>query len=351
MNRTMTDQVSQDLIVTDCWRVGFPAVLMATVRTNCGLYSGVLTHRQGCDSPPGGWEGTVELRHSLSTGILTEDQRLRLSLQCQPVPHLPCPLMCLQIGNETRSAPITPRVWIYPHPETNVALCFTYCVPPSPEIPSREPLIIIVTDSTDAGHALHDAPTQQRRINPRPDQTITRCECSEPGFCPRHRCDKTPQWRRLCQTRPDYFQLWEHGGGPGQYSNEPLTPRTPAEPGLLEKAWNLATATAAFVADGCHTVDKSEYAARLAVCDTCDQRQDNWCLACGCNLAFKAHGRAMQCPLGKWAAVPTATGPPESNQPPAPLEPPKPNCDPPTLTRSASEDVPPKLTRIPDPCS
>jgi hypothetical protein len=44
----------------------------------------------------------------------------------------------------------------------------------------------------------------------------TPCECTEPGFCRRHKCEKTTHWHILCQTRPDYFQLWEDQQGPGQ---------------------------------------------------------------------------------------------------------------------------------------
>ncbi len=44
----------------------------------------------------------------------------------------------------------------------------------------------------------------------------TPCECQEPGFCPRHRCEKTAHWHHLCRTRSDYFQLWEDARGPGQ---------------------------------------------------------------------------------------------------------------------------------------
>ena len=71
-------------------------------------------------------------------------------------------------------------------------------------------------------------------------------------------------------------------------------------PPLHRRAWNLARSLADFLADGCTTVSKDEYAARLAICDTCDRRQRNGCLECGCWLAVKARGRAFQCPLDKW---------------------------------------------------
>ena len=71
-------------------------------------------------------------------------------------------------------------------------------------------------------------------------------------------------------------------------------------PSLAEKAWNLAAAIAGFVADGCQTVGHAEYAQRLRICDTCEQREAAICKQCGCYIPLKAQGRAMQCPLGRW---------------------------------------------------
>lgn len=46
---------------------------------------------------------------------------------------------------------------------------------------------------------------------------LTPCECRAAGFCPRHGVDKSdPRAVYFCQTRPDYFELWERGQGPGQ---------------------------------------------------------------------------------------------------------------------------------------
>jgi hypothetical protein len=71
-------------------------------------------------------------------------------------------------------------------------------------------------------------------------------------------------------------------------------------PPFGDRAWNLAGALAAFAADGCRTVPKTTYRIRLQVCAACSQRDDNWCLECGCFLPIKAKGRAWQCPLDKW---------------------------------------------------
>jgi hypothetical protein len=71
-------------------------------------------------------------------------------------------------------------------------------------------------------------------------------------------------------------------------------------PSAARRAWNLAGALASFVCDGCAMVSREDYEARLAMCDTCDRRDGNWCAQCGCNLSMKARGRAFRCPLGKW---------------------------------------------------
>jgi hypothetical protein len=68
-------------------------------------------------------------------------------------------------------------------------------------------------------------------------------------------------------------------------------------------AWNITSSLAAFVTDGAKLVDKEMYAARLEVCDACDQRSGNRCGSCGCLLSLKASGRAFDCPLGKWTEL------------------------------------------------
>jgi hypothetical protein len=77
-----------------------------------------------------------------------------------------------------------------------------------------------------------------------------------------------------------------------------------SRPGIVQKVWNVATALAAFVADSGRTVTAEHYQVRLEICDGCDRRRNNKCLACGCSLALKARGRAMKCPLGKWPEIP-----------------------------------------------
>lgn len=45
---------------------------------------------------------------------------------------------------------------------------------------------------------------------------MTSCECHLAGYCNRHRCKKTFNQVKLCQTNPKYWEAWENGKGPGQ---------------------------------------------------------------------------------------------------------------------------------------
>lgn len=47
--------------------------------------------------------------------------------------------------------------------------------------------------------------------------TRPECECTGPGWCERHKVRKSPHMWKLCQTRQDYFLMWEAGRGPGQH--------------------------------------------------------------------------------------------------------------------------------------
>lgn len=83
----------------------------------------------------------------------------------------------------------------------------------------------------------------------------------------------------------------------------PAKSETASAPSALERAWSLAAALAAFVADGCRTLDRAGYEQRLRICDTCDQRDENVCRRCGCFISAKALWRVGACPLGKWPST------------------------------------------------
>jgi DNA-directed RNA polymerase subunit RPC12/RpoP len=83
-------------------------------------------------------------------------------------------------------------------------------------------------------------------------------------------------------------------------------------PPLRRQAWNLASALAAFVADGCWTLTADQYRERLVVCDTCEHRRRNRCRKCGCRLAIKAKGRAFRCPEDRWPNLEHSESPTQS---------------------------------------
>lgn len=73
-------------------------------------------------------------------------------------------------------------------------------------------------------------------------------------------------------------------------------------PGLLQKAANLARATAQHVAAGLPVLSPAQTEARLAVCRTCSEFDAGRgaCNLCGCVMSVKAAWAEQQCPLGKW---------------------------------------------------
>jgi hypothetical protein len=45
---------------------------------------------------------------------------------------------------------------------------------------------------------------------------VTDCQCTEPGWCERHHCEKSRYLFELCRRRQDFFRRWEKNQGPGQ---------------------------------------------------------------------------------------------------------------------------------------
>jgi hypothetical protein len=128
---------------------------------------------------------------------------------------------------------------------------------------------------------------------------VTPCECTQAGWCPRHQCEKTEHWVHLCQTRPDYFELYEQGLGPGQLK--------PQEPGLIRKAFTFGRAVVRHVVNRGREASEELYQARLAVCKDCEflDQERRVCQdpRCGCFVDRKARWESENCPQGKWPPV------------------------------------------------
>ena len=59
------------------------------------------------------------------------------------------------------------------------------------------------------------------------------CPIPDGGYCARHALWKSPNWVRLCRARENYYQAWETGRGPGQFTGAPPLPRPPPGPGTV----------------------------------------------------------------------------------------------------------------------
>ena len=133
----------------------------------------------------------------------------------------------------------------------------------------------------------------------------TDCECAAPGWCDRHQCKKHPHFHKLCQSRTDYFELWEKGAGPGQ-NLQPVTEHNngSSEPGMMRKAFNFTKAVARHVTNGSKHVDEETYNARLSICQECEMCDTTRMVckhkSCGCTLKVKALWDSEHCPLKKW---------------------------------------------------
>lgn len=48
-------------------------------------------------------------------------------------------------------------------------------------------------------------------------ERLTECECTGPGWCQRHRCEKDQYLFEMCQRLENWFRSWEQGNGFGQH--------------------------------------------------------------------------------------------------------------------------------------
>lgn len=175
----------------------------------------------------------------------------------------------------------------------------------------------------------------------------TGCVCPLSGFCSRHGIRKNAHFHKLCQTRQDYFDMYEKCIGPGQeFTNcdgtvqppdivvdgpdipcpscnkdkdkeketennikeSELTKALPEEkqpiqmPSLWEQAKNLTKATVTHVASGMGELTSEEQQARLDLCGQCQFFDNNKkrCGKCGCMMLVKTKWPSASCPIGLW---------------------------------------------------
>lgn len=116
------------------------------------------------------------------------------------------------------------------------------------------------------------------------------CSCEGPGYCPRHKMTKGHNNFKLCQTRPEYRELWDNN----------VKNAVTDEFTLLEKAAALKESTVVHMKDGIRRTTKDQKQARMDICNACDKREGNICKVCGCFLTLKTTWKSSECPLGKW---------------------------------------------------
>ena len=87
-----------------------------------------------------------------------------------------------------------------------------------------------------ARHPARHPPSSILHLQPAmPSIFPTACECTAPGWCPRHKCHKDRAYFEYCRRLECWFQLWEQGatlpplgrggqGGSDQVSTEPREP-------------------------------------------------------------------------------------------------------------------------------
>jgi hypothetical protein len=168
---------------------------------------------------------------------------------------------------------------------------------------------------------------------------ITPCVCKNAGYCERHQITKNPHFHRLCQTRQDYFNMYERCVGPGQeFTNcdgtspvpptilveapsepcpackeseaaktaytPPVAPVAPQMPSLWQQTKNLTKSVVEHVKTGAAEVTPEEKQARLDICNGCEfyNKIQGRCGKCGCNMPIKTGWSSAVCPLNppKW---------------------------------------------------
>jgi hypothetical protein len=90
------------------------------------------------------------------------------------------------------------------------------------------------------------------------------------------------------------------------YRADPTRPNH--TPGILRRILGFTVAAAQHVAAGMPTVTEAQKAARLAICQACDQfnADAGTCRKCGCGMSTKAEWAGSACPLRKWGPIEAA---------------------------------------------
>lgn len=117
----------------------------------------------------------------------------------------------------------------------------------------------------------------------------------------------------ITRPHPRFCELHQMDPGTWGPALIELASEPPPLPSLAHQVVNFAAAQIRHALDGRAKLDAGQTAARLAVCETCDQFRsaDRRCAAagCGCFVDLKATYRSERCPLGRWPELPIRPDP------------------------------------------
>ena len=67
-----------------------------------------------------------------------------------------------------------------------------------------------------------DASATSAVLSRRSLEHLTPCECTEPGWCERHQCEKSMFMQEMCRRSTEWYELWESRDGPGQTATKAM---------------------------------------------------------------------------------------------------------------------------------
>ena len=108
------------------------------------------------------------------------------------------------------------------------------------------------------------------------------CDCTGPGFCPRHKIHKNQVLFEHCQ-RGEIISV----------DGKIIEP-----PNIIQKAGNFITASVVHMLNGSPEVDEETQKKRLDICEHCPlfRASERMCVPCGCNVDVKTKWADMSCP-------------------------------------------------------
>lgn len=126
------------------------------------------------------------------------------------------------------------------------------------------------------------------------------CECSEPGFCPRHQLDKSEFLWNVCNNDEQQRLRWDRMAATGHAESGEL-------PGFARRVANFTMAYFRYMFSGRPTRSIDEINRIVDICYQCEAFNGKYCskIKCGCPIRrrkwlSKVGWDTEHCPDGKW---------------------------------------------------